>query len=59
VLVTKNLLFVSTADATYAVDIASRKQVWSYPVGGALALSSQGILFIAQDQGKLVAIGVK
>lgn len=59
VIVTKNLLFVSTATATYAVDIATLKQVWSYPAGGTLALSSQGVLFIAQDTGSLVAIGVK
>jgi hypothetical protein len=59
VLVTKNLFFVSTTDATFAVDVGTRKQVWSYPVGGALALSSQGILLIAQDGGKLVAINVK
>jgi hypothetical protein len=56
---TKNLLFVSTAANTYAVDRATRQQVWSYPAGGHLALSAQGILFIAQSSGRLVAISVR
>jgi outer membrane protein assembly factor BamB len=56
---TKNLLFVSTAANTYAVDLTSRRQMWSYPAGGQLALSNQGILFIAQVTGKLTAIAVK
>lgn len=59
VVATKNLLFVSTAANTYAVDLTSRRQMWSYPAGGQLALSNQGILFIAQVTGKLTAISVK
>jgi outer membrane protein assembly factor BamB len=57
--VTKNLFFVSTGNATYAVDIATRKNVWSYPAGGSLALSSQGVLYIVQDRGTIAAISVK
>ena len=56
---TRNLLLVSTAANTYAVDLASHAQVWSYPAGGHLALSSQGILFIAQSSGKLTAVSVR
>jgi len=56
---TKNLLLVSTGTATYALDRATRQQVWSYPAGGHLALSAQGILFIAQSSGRLTAISVK
>jgi outer membrane protein assembly factor BamB len=56
---TRNLLLVSTAANTYAVDLASRTQVWSYPAGGHLALSAQGILFIAQSSGRLTAISVR
>ena len=56
---TKNLLLVSTAANTYAVDLASHAHVWSYPAGGQLALSAQGILFIAQSSGKLTAVSVR
>jgi hypothetical protein len=56
---TKNLLLVSTAANTYAVDLTSHAQVWTYPAGGHLALSAQGILFIAQSSGKLTAVSVR
>lgn len=58
-IVTRNLLFASTATRTYAVDLATRRQVWSYPAAGHLTLSSQGLLLIAQANGKLAAISVK
>ena len=58
-IVTKNLLLVSTATDTYAVDLTSRQHVWSYPAGGHLTLSSQGILFIAQASGVLTAVSVR
>jgi len=56
---TKNLLLVSTAANTYAVDLASRTQVWSYPAAGHLTLSAQGILFIAQSSGRLTAVSMR
>jgi hypothetical protein len=56
---TKNLLFVSTAANTYAVDLASHAPVWSYAAGGSLTLSAQGILLIAQSSGKLSAVSVR
>ncbi|GLC25532.1 hypothetical protein rosag_20450 [Roseisolibacter agri] len=59
VLVTRNLLFASTAAATYAVDLATRRHVWSYPGGGALALNANGVLFIAQANGRLAAITLR
>ncbi|MBW2478592.1 MAG: DUF2012 domain-containing protein [Deltaproteobacteria bacterium] len=55
-IVTDNLIFVSTASTTYAVDLASQTEVWSYPAGGHLALSDEGILFIATAGGELIAI---
>jgi len=58
-IVTKNMLLVSTATNTYAVDLATHQQVWSYPAGGSLALSAQGILFIAQSTGRLTAVSVR
>jgi hypothetical protein len=33
--------------------------VWSYPAGGALALSNHGILNIAPQSGRLAAIEVQ
>lgn len=56
---TRNLLFVSTANTTYALDLAARKVTWSHPAGGLLALSKDGILFIAQSNGALTAIAVR
>jgi hypothetical protein len=58
-IVTKNILLVSTAAKTYAVDLATRQPVWSYPAGGHLTLSAQGILFIAQSSGRLTAISAR
>jgi len=62
---TNNLLFVSlsgynngTAGITVAIDLPSHKTVWSYPLGGDLAISSQGYLFISAG-GKVAAIQVK
>lgn len=58
-LVTRNLLFASTASTTFAVDLGARRQVWSYPAGGHLALSSQGVLLIAGANSSVTAITVR
>jgi outer membrane protein assembly factor BamB len=65
--VTDNVLFLSTTTSTwgagewrtYAIDLEAGKQVWSHPGGGELALSAEGILYIAQRNGKLTAISVR
>lgn len=57
-IVTRNLLFVSTNLATYAIDLRSHKTVWSYPAGGRLALTRSGVLYI-QNADALVAFNVK
>jgi outer membrane protein assembly factor BamB len=58
VLLTDNLVFVSTNLATYALDLTTHQPVWSYPQAGSLALSANGILYI--DNGhQLFAINVK
>lgn len=59
VLVTNNLVFVRSSSTTFAVDIATRRPVWSYPSGGPLMLSAQGALIIAGSEGTLTAIGVR
>jgi hypothetical protein len=56
---TRNLLFVATETATYAVDLEARRQTWSHPAGGHLALSVQGYLLIARQDGTLTAIGTR
>ena len=55
-LVTDNLIFVSTESATYAVDLETKTDAWDYPAGGHLALGNDGILFIATSEGELHAI---
>lgn len=65
-IVTNNILFVGTAptdfsskNVTYAVDLGSHLTTWSYPLGGELALSGQGILFIAGQGAALAAINLR
>lgn len=59
IVVTRNIVFVATYGTTYGVDIAARRQVWSYPATGSLALSAQGYLFIAQQNGKVTAVAAR
>ncbi|WP_373371265.1 outer membrane protein assembly factor BamB family protein [Stigmatella ashevillensis] len=63
-----NLVFVSSAQQVYAIDIEKRSRVWSYPVPGLLSVSASGILYIVRlaevsggylHEGKVVAINLK
>lgn len=56
---TSNLLFVSSGSHTYALDLTARLQVWSYPAGGELTLTRDGLLVIAQEDGDVAAIDLK
>jgi outer membrane protein assembly factor BamB len=58
VLLTYNLVFVSTNRATYAIDRTSHATVWSYPRSGKLSVSSAGIFYI-QTADELYAFNVK
>jgi outer membrane protein assembly factor BamB len=61
VLVTDNLVFVSTAWAAYAIDLATHRTVWSYfsyPLGTRLAMSPSGILYL-NGPDYLTAINLK
>jgi outer membrane protein assembly factor BamB len=58
VLLTDNLVFVSTNRSIYAIDLDSHQAVWSYPQVGRLALSQNGILYIQGDT-YLTAINLK
>ncbi|WP_081606989.1 PQQ-binding-like beta-propeller repeat protein [Asticcacaulis benevestitus] len=59
VIATNNLVFLSSATQTFAIDITSHAAVWSYPKGGHLALGNN-ILYIGtggdQSDGGLTAI---
>ena len=53
-LLTRNILFAGVREeagsgATYAIDVASGLPIWSYPMGGHLALSREGYLTIIYD----------
>lgn len=58
-LVTSNLLFVSAPTATVALDLATHQVVWSYPLGGELAISDRGVLYIFAANGKQAAINLR
>lgn len=63
IIVTRNLLFVSTNAAVYAIDLATHKPVWRYPVPGMLAISANRTLYInsgaTRSDGSLIAIKLK
>jgi hypothetical protein len=63
VVLTKNLAFVSTDKAVYALDLETKRAVWSYPKPGMLAISADRTLYIATgvrlSDGGLVAIRLK
>jgi hypothetical protein len=46
---TNNLIFLTTNAATYAIDLATHAPVWSIARTGDLALSSNRVLYIASD----------
>jgi len=56
-IVTGTHVLASTGSATYAVELLSRQQVWSYPLGGALTLGEE-TLYIASGNGVLTAISL-
>jgi len=58
-IVTKNLLFATDGYATFAVDLEAHRQVWSYPAGGQISLTKDGLLLIAGTDGVLTAVGVR
>lgn len=60
VVVTRNLVFVSTDVNVYAIDLTTHKAVWHYPQPGMIAISAVPMLYIATgatlSDGNLVAI---
>jgi outer membrane protein assembly factor BamB len=57
-LVTDNLVFVSTSRRVYAIDLATHAPVWSYWEPGSLALSANGVLYV-QSANSLGAVNLK
>jgi outer membrane protein assembly factor BamB len=57
VLLTRNMAFVSTDQATYAIDLTTHLPAFSYPASGKLALSANAILYI-QNATDLIAINL-
>jgi hypothetical protein len=53
-IVTDRHVFASTGVNVYAVDLTTRQPVWSYPVGGQLAIADNTLYVTGQD-GKLTA----
>lgn len=58
-IVTDNLIFVGVGSKTFAIDLSSHKEIWEYPLKGHLALSNEGLLYIAAQNGQIVAIDVR
>ena len=50
VVLTRNLAFVSTDKALYAIDLVTRQPVWSIPVPGNVAISGEGTLYLVPAQ---------
>ncbi len=59
IIVTKNLAFISSPTSTLAVDVATHKVVWTFPRGGALAISQRGVLYIQSAGNGLDAINLR
>jgi hypothetical protein len=66
VLLTNNLVFLSTNTTVYAIDTTTHQSVWSLPTSGYLALSEYGVLYVvetlsgsASTTGNVYAINVK
>lgn len=58
VLLTKNLVFVSTNLATYAINLRTHQTAWSVPIAGKLSLSKNGVLYI-QAANEISAFNLK
>jgi outer membrane protein assembly factor BamB len=63
IVVTRNLVFVSTDANVYAIDLGTHLPVWHYPQPGMLAISANLTLYIATgasiSDGSLVAVTLK
>ena len=58
VVATIDHLVVSSVTTTYILDLQTRDVAATFPVGGRLSLSSDGVLYVASQSGELSAIRV-
>ena len=58
-IVTMNLIFLHDETTTYAIDLDTHLEVWSYPDAGHLTLSNEGALYIATNNGSLIAVNIE
>jgi len=56
---TDNLIFLSTSAATYAIDLTTHQPVWNVALGGHLAMSSGPILYMVSPQGRVDAYDLR
>lgn len=57
---TYNIIFVATNAEVAAVDVVTRKTVWTYPAGSRISLSASGLLFITlAEEGKVTAVNLR
>ncbi|MFO1468464.1 MAG: PQQ-binding-like beta-propeller repeat protein [Steroidobacteraceae bacterium] len=56
---TDNLVFLSSTSHTYAVDRTTHQAVWSIAAAGALSLSSNAVLYIVSSQGSVTAVSLR
>jgi len=59
IIVTRNLILISTATTTHALDRASGAEHWQFNSGGHLLLGSDHVLYILSDEGRLSAINTQ
>lgn len=59
IVATDNLVFIGADSATLAIDLKTHAIVWTYPFGGELALSNNGMLYVLGKDGRLGAINLQ
>ena len=59
IIVTRNLILISTATTTHALDRTSGAERWQFNSGGHLMLGSDHVLYILSDDGRLSAINTQ
>lgn len=59
IIVTRNLAFVGSPTNTQVIDLGTKKVVWSYPLGGSMAISARGVLYVLTQSGALAAINLR
>lgn len=58
-IVTDNLVFLSTNKRVYAISLETHQPVWSYWKPGSISMSTNGVLYIASSDGRLGAVNLQ